>query len=183
MGDFHDDILAPGEMALIHDVIIGRFCWFEHVGRFSRYRSYQTGGIQPRDPDKEDDGPETNEQPVGIVLERVVCLRPIDTVNSTPNRGDRQFRMAINNRDLPSAIGLDRSHGPAMNMAAGVRKANPSWSNADIFIEVAHRLGSFVSYSLVAPSAIRVWTKGSPSYNPGSWPLLFDTEESLVHSF
>jgi hypothetical protein len=43
MGDFHDDILAPGEMALIHDAMIGRFCWFEHVGRFSRYRSYQTG--------------------------------------------------------------------------------------------------------------------------------------------
>jgi hypothetical protein len=91
--------------------------------------------------------------------------------------------MEINNRDLPSAIGLDRSSGPAMNMAAGVRTANPSWSNADIFIEVAHRLGSFVSYSIVAPSAIRVWTKDSPSYNPGSWPLVIDTEESLVHSF
>jgi hypothetical protein len=57
MGDFHDDILAPSEMALIHDAMIGRFCWFEQVGRFSRYRSYETGGIQPQDPDKEDDGP------------------------------------------------------------------------------------------------------------------------------
>ncbi len=183
MGDFHDDILAPSEMALIHDAMVGRFCWFEHVGRFSRYRSYQVGGIRPCDPDKEDDGPETIEQFADNVFDRVVCLRPIDTVNSSPNRGDQQFRMAINNRDLPPAIGLDRSHGSAMNMVASLRAAHPNWSNSDIFMEVAHRLGSFVSYSLIAPSAIRVWTKESPSYNPGSWPLLSNTDESLVHSF
>jgi hypothetical protein len=183
MADFHDDILAPSEMALIHDAMIGRFYWFEHVGRFSRYLSYLTGGLQPRDPDRDDDGHETSQQSGEIVLERVVCLRPIDTVNSTPNRGDRQFRMAISNRDLPPAIGLDRSHGPAINLAASLKTANPGWSNSDVFIEIAHRLGSFVSYRCIAPSAIRVWTKGSPSYNLGSWPLLIDTKESHVQSF
>ena len=183
MGNFHDDILASSEMALIHDAMIGRFCWFEHVGRFSRYRSYQTGGLQPRDPDKDDDGSETYEQPTGIILERVVCLRPIGTFDSTPNRGERQYRMAISNRDLPPAIGLDRSHGPAMNLAAILRADNPNWSNSDIFIEVARRLGSFVSYSLILPSAIRVRAKDSSDNNQGSWPLLTDTEESQVHNF
>jgi hypothetical protein len=87
--------------------------------------------------------------------------------------------MAINSLDLPPAVGLDRSHGPAVNIAADVRAKNPTWSKSDIFIEVAHRLGSFVSYSLVAPSAIRVWTKDRSGYNPGSWPLLINTDESL----
>jgi hypothetical protein len=183
MSDFHDDILDPDEMELIHSAMVGRFCWFEHVGRFSRYQSYRTFGIQPRDPDKDDESSEAGADPAEIVLDRVVCLRPIDTTNSTPNRGDRQFRMAINHRDLPPSIGLDRSHGPAMNMAAGLRATYPEWSNAYVFMEVAHKLGSFVSYSLSVPTAIRVWTKGSSTYNPETWPLLTSTDETQVYDF
>jgi hypothetical protein len=183
MGDFHQDILAPSAMALIHDAVVARFGSFEHVGRFSRYRSYQTEGIQPRDPDKDNDGSETHAEPVGIILARVVCLRPIGTFNSAPNRGERQFRMAISNRDLPPSIGLDWSHGFAMNLASVLQTDNPNWSNSDIFIEVARRLGTLVSYSPLAPSVIRVRTNDCDANNPESWPLLIDTEESQVYSF
>lgn len=183
MSAFHDDILHTNEMAAIHAAMVGRFCWFEHVGRLSRYQSYQAFGLQPRDPNKDEDGSEAGANSSEIVLERVVCLRPIDTTNSTPNRGDQQFRMAINHRDLPAAIGLDRSHGPAMKIAAELRAAHPDWSNACIFVEVAHRLGSFVCYSPIAPSVIRVWTKGSSTYNPESWPFLTDTDEDSVFNF
>jgi hypothetical protein len=149
MSDVAHDMLIPDEMATIHAAMIDRFCWFEHVGRFDRYQSYRTGGIQPRDPYRDDEAPELPEQPVGTISRRVVCLRPIDTFNSIPNRGDRQFRMAIRNNDLPPTIGLDRSHSSTMNKAADLRRAHPNWTNSEIFIEVTHLLGSFVSFDHV----------------------------------
>lgn len=181
MGHFHDDILAPGERTSIHAALVRRYCWFEHVGRIDRYRSYQSSGLELRDPYQPDRAAAA--EPPGDPSRLVVCLRPIDSTNSTPTRGERQFRMAISSDDLPMKIGMDQSHGPAVGMAAELRRTHPGWSNSAVFVEVAHRLGSFASCDPIAPSVIRVWTRDSSQYNPETWPLLVDTDESIVETF
>jgi hypothetical protein len=179
MGDFQDDILVPEEMAAIHAALRRRYGWFEHAGRFDRYRSYQTNGLQPRDPYRDDDGPKV-ETTTNETARRVVCLRPIDSFQSEPKRGDRQFLMAVRSSELPPRIGIDLSHASATDTAADQRRLHPTWSNASIFIDLAHRLGSFVSYDLIKPSVIRVFAEGSSRYEPDTWPLLVDADERIV---
>lgn len=179
MGDFQDDILLPAEMVAIHAALCRRYCWFEHVGRFDRYQSYRADGLQPRDPYREDDGSATPTTAIETTRS-VVCLRPVDSSQSKPNRGDRQFLMAVSNSDLPARIGVDQSHTSAISTAADQRRLHPTWSNASIFIDLAHRLGSFVSYDPISPSVIRVFAGGSSMYDPETWPILAQTDERLV---
>jgi hypothetical protein len=107
-------------------------------------------------------------------------LRPIDSFQSEPKRGDRQFLMAVCSSDLPLRIGIDPSHASTTDTAADQRRLHPTWSNASIFIDLAHRLGRFVSHDLIRPSVIRVFTEGSSRYDPETWPLLVDTDERTV---
>jgi hypothetical protein len=179
MGDFQDDIFVPAEMAAIHAALCRRYSWFEHAGRFDRYRSYQADGLQPRDPYRDDDGSKTETTTIETTR-LVVCLRPIDSFQSEPKRGDRQFLMAVCSSDLPLRIGMDLSHTSTTDTATDQRRLHPTWSNASIFIDLAHRLGTFVSYDLIRPSVIRVFADGSSRYDPETWPLLVDTDERSV---
>jgi hypothetical protein len=181
MSYFQRRILIPTEMAKIHRAMTDRYSWFEHVGRLEKFDSYRTTGIQPRDPDREYLPIQAVEGQVGSP--HVVCLRPIDSFNSTPNRGDRQFRMAFARMDLPTNIGIDRSHGSALALVAELHKEYPDWDDSAIFVEIAHRLGSFVSYASIKPAVLRVWSKGSSSYNPQTWPLLTAAESDRIEFF
>jgi len=179
-----ETMLSSRDIDLIHRAMIGRFFWFEHVGRFDWYRSYQEHGLLPADPNRAEGGPLP--PTVGVTLpdhRHFVCLRPIDTTGSTPTRGDEQFRMAFANTDLPKEIGLDYSHARTTSLVADIQAQNPAWEESDVFIEVAHRLGSFASFKSIDRHALRVWTKGAPPKNPASWPALIHTEPREVEVF
>jgi hypothetical protein len=74
MPSFQKDIITPAEMGMIHAAMIHRYCWFEHVGRFVNYGSYQVHGVYPQDPNRSDGDFDLTEPPIDVISARVVCL-------------------------------------------------------------------------------------------------------------
>jgi hypothetical protein len=183
MSSLQEDIIAPAEMGMIHAAMIHRSCGFEHVGRFDNYGSYQAHGIYPQDPNRSDGVFDLTVPPIDVISARVVCLKPINSTPSTPNRGDQQFRMAFRSCMLPERIGLDISHTRALSKAVELRVPYPAWANSEIFVEIAHDLGSFVSYDPIRLPALRVHTRDCSVNNPQTWPLLAEAEQHLVETF
>jgi hypothetical protein len=76
MSDVAHDMLIPDEMATIHAAMIDRFCWFEHVGRFDRYQSYRTGGINLATPTATTKRPSfPNNRSAPFLAESYACAR------------------------------------------------------------------------------------------------------------
>lgn len=139
---------------------------------------------QPRNPNPDGKGPpEVFAEVLGGLkrkADEIVCLRPIDSLDTRPKRNERQFRLALRGADLPKLISLDWSYGGAIQLANILRQQNPNWRHSDVFVEVAHRWGSFSSYDAIPASALRVQTWASSPNNPATWPPLINAAVANV---
>lgn len=171
-------LLTPEGMKAAHAGLIKRYTWFLHVGKIDRFEAYRQTGLVPHDPDIGGRGPpDLFREMRGPDGARIVCLRPIDSLDSRPTRGEQQFRMAVRNLDLPHTISTDWSYGGiAESLSERLQREHPDWSDADVFIEVAHRLGSFAVYDVIPPAAVRVCTTAGSVYNPATWRLLTEVD-------
>jgi hypothetical protein len=179
MLDFGTRMLTQGGIAVAHQAMLTRYCWFEHIGDFAAFDRYCATGIERRNPGMEPEYFVTHA--LGPEARNVVCLRPIDsTLDTTPRRRARtEFRMAPASVDLPRTIGLDWSFGGVFALADQIRR-DCAWEDAEVFVEVTHRRGSVLSYAPIPIAALRVWTMGSSTYNPATWPRLIGADRNYV---
>lgn len=167
--------LTPEGMATARAALVARFPWFLHVSEKRHLGSIRSRGLEPRNPGC----PAPNE----VGQNTIVCFRPMGTFNTTPNRGELRFLVAVTGNDLTPTIGLDWSYGGCWNLADLLHAQDPNRPPENIFCEVVRRFGSVVTYEQLSPSTLRVWTKGTNCNNPETWPLLSETRECDIEIF
>lgn len=172
----HEALLSPEGMSTARSALLQVHSWFLHASRVDAFEAIKGSGLEPRNPGCA--APELVRQRLGEGADAIVCLRPMGTLDTTPNRGDHQFLMAIAGDCLPSRIGLDWSFDGCWNLACIVKHDLPVKSDDEVFCDVIRRRGSVVSYEPIPSGALRVWAKGTPEDNPAQWPKLEDTNQN-----
>lgn len=166
----HQELLTSEGMARARDAIINRHSWFLHVSDHQRHDSLKQSGILPKNP-----GERLGlyvPPPAGTPSGSIVCLRPIFTFDTTPQRDHDQIILAISNSDLPARVGIDWSYDGCWGLVDVLKEQGPGAHSSAIFAEVVRKTGCVASYDPVPLSAVRAWTVGTPRIDPAKWPLL-----------
>lgn len=174
----HQELLSPTGMERARVAIIDKHSWFLHVSDLHRFGSLKTSGISPKDPDNPDE--DFSKEHVRDPSRCIVCLRPIFTFDTTPQRDHEQIVLAISNSDLPLRIGIDWSYTGCCKLVDDLRNEFREADSSAIFAEVVRRRGSLVSYDPIPPNAVRVWGRGTPLIDPAKWPLISECPFSEV---
>lgn len=187
MADLIETLLTRAGMEAAQRALKDRYRWFLHVGRLDDIESYRTNGIEPRNPDLlgKLPGPDQPGKPAPDLFarllegfvgkpEEIVCLRPIDTLDTTPTRPGAKFAMALRADDLPPNVSLDWSFGGVVALARDQQRVHLHWNPEHIFVDVAHRRGSIAVYDRIPASVLYVLAKGSNGYDPATWSRLKD---------
>jgi hypothetical protein len=184
MSDLLQNLLSPAGMAAAHRALNDRYRWFLHIGWFDRLEGYRAEGLQPRNPDSPGKpAPDPFPRLLADVTDRpeeIICVRPIDALDTKPTRPGAKFAMALRAGDLPSKICLDWSFGGLVQLTLDHARDNPHLDLAQVFVDVAHRRGSVAVYERIPASALYVFTRGSSPHNPATWTPLTTVAGSAI---
>lgn len=167
------EYLSIDGMKSARSVLAEKFPWFLHVSTVDKFCSIRSNGLLPKNPGS---FPPENVS----VPNQIVCLRPIGSHDTTPNRSDPRFLVALNKENLPSFIGLDWSYVGCWELANQIYVDDPKRHPDEIFSDVARRMGSIISYKEIPPTVLRVWVYGTNNNEPESWPLIQCCNENEV---
>jgi hypothetical protein len=173
--------LTPSGMAAAHTALTERFSWFLHVSDTSLFETIKSQGLKPHNP-----GCAPHDLAVkhlGDMADKILCLRPLSTFDTTPERGKPRFILAVAKQHLPILIGLDWSYGGAWNLAGIIKDDAPELPDEQVFCEVVRRWGSVAAYDGVPASSLRVRCKGMTENDPGAWSTLTSVERDELHVF
>lgn len=173
--------LTPSGMAAARAALTERYAWFLHVSDAGLFETIKRDGLKPHNP-----GCAPHDLAVkhlGDKADKILCLRPLSTFDTTPQRGKARFVLAVGKEHLPDLIGLDWSFGGVWNLAAIIQNDTPEMTDQLVFREVVRKRGSVVSYDGIPASALRVRCNGSPENDPATWPALPSAERADLHEF
>lgn len=184
LSDPHRELLSPAGMANARASLISKHSWFLHVTGCHSLSGIREVGLLPRNPGEPSGSPAPVDpeiaKAVGSDTGNIVCLMPIFTFNTRPQRSYAQALLAISGADLPLRIGIDWSYDGCMTLVDILVDENPGMPVPQIFAEVVRRTGCVISYDPVPPAAIRVWTVGLPRGDPGTWPTLASADPAEI---
>ena len=172
------ELLTDAGMASARAAIANARRWFVHVTSYDSVSEITRVGLRPTNPGLASGSPvEVDEDvaaAIGIGADEILCLMPMPSQDTRPKRDIPQVAMAVDGSDLPMRIGVDWSYGGCLTLVDVLVRESPTSPLPSIFVEVALRRGSIVSYDIIPATAVRVRTKGAPANDPSQWPLLSD---------
>ncbi len=173
--------LTPSGMAAAHAALIERYAWFLHVSDADLFATIKSEGLKPNNPGCA--APDLVLKHLKDKAQKVLCLRPQSTFDTTPQRGNSRFVLAVGKQDLPTTIGLDWSYGGAWNLAGIIKSDAPKMSDEQVFCEVVRRWGSVITYDGIRASALRVRCEGMAEDDPAAWRELPTVERKDLYVF
>lgn len=176
-----ESYLTPAGMAAAHAALIARYAWFLHVSDTDLFETIQKEGLKPNNPGCAPHALATKS--LGTKAHRILCLRPLATLDTTPSRSTSRVALAVDRTDLPNLIGLDWSYGGVWELANIIKADAPQMSAEDVFCEVIRRRGSVVCYDGIAPSSLRVRCNGQSANDPATWSELTSVERNDLDIF
>jgi hypothetical protein len=179
--ELHLSLLTPGGMASARRALLIRHSWFLHVSEVSSLEPIKTRGLEPRNPGGA--APDLVIERLGPRANEIICLRPSDTFDTTPQKDGKRFLVAVRGDDLPARIGLDWSFPYCWNLAAILKQDHPAMTDDQVFCETMRRAGSLASYEPIPPSVLHAWSKGTPRAEPWAWPKLADVDFEDIEFF
>ena len=165
------ELLSLEGMAEARALLISKHEWFLHAAPMATFAQIQCEGLCPHNPGAMPDSVTAAALPVARP-DRIVCLRPIRTPDTTPRRGP-EFMLALPASALPQTVTLDWSFGGVWTLPAIIKADAPAMTAAEIFCQIARRRGSVAIYEAIPPEALRVWTHNLGA-DPSAWPRLPD---------
>ncbi|MER9065996.1 hypothetical protein NKH84_05430 [Mesorhizobium sp. M0902] len=169
-------------MPAFRSELIRRFTWMIHSTPASNLTSIRQLGLVPNQ-----DAPPSPEVRQRFGHGKIVCLHPLgskfspkgaaSTITFEHGQELKLVSLAIDTRDLPNDLGLDFSYSwqdATNHLAASTKSAHETAG------DIAHMLGSVVSFNTIAPDKIRVFANGSAPASPLTWPPLLCTPDSEV---
>ena len=173
----HEEIFD--DMVGVRRALLEGYRWLTHDTALQHLESVRRRGLVPH----------FVMTPPQIVFDRlgpngshIICLHPVGSDLRPRSSQEGPFiRLGMQSRALPCRIGLDWSYD--WNLAEVLRRDYPNMSARDIFVSVARRRGSVVSYDRIAPSDLRIYGMGSDSYDPSTWSSLGDVPDAAVATF
>lgn len=184
ISDANKELLTDEGMAEARNAIALKRNWFVHVTAFDKLTEIAQHGLAPRNPGVAIGSPVHVDPDIAAAIGaddgKILCLMPLHSHSTRPQRSVPQVALAVSAADLPKRIGVDWSYADCIDLIDILVRQNPKRPLADIFVEVAIRRGSLVSYDAIVPSALRVWALNTPFDDPSQWPLLSKTVISNV---
>jgi hypothetical protein len=173
--------LTPAGMTAARAALIERYAWFLHASDADRFGDIKKEGLKPHNPGCAPHQLAVNH--LGDTAREILCLRPLTTFDTTPNRGNSRIVFAVGGDSLPHVISLDWSYAGAWNLPAIIKKEEPHLTDEQVFCESIRRWGSVASYAGINPHSLRVRCKGMSEDDPASWPLLPSVQSKDLHVF
>jgi hypothetical protein len=165
------------DMNGMRDALGMAYKWFIHVTPLDRVQSICQRGLLPHADAATNDFVRRHIGGCG----EIVCFHPLGALMVPGGTAASPLvTLAIVRDDLPLRIGVDFSQMGAYGLAEELRKDRSERSAAEIFVEVARRLGSIISFDAVRPSALRAFVGGCPPHNPLTWPLLVNVRDEAL---
>lgn len=171
MDDLNAKLLSQEGMAEARALLISKHEWFLHAAPMAAFAQIQCEGLCPCNPGAMPDSVIAASLPVARP-DRILCLRPIRTLDTTPRRGP-EFMLALRASALPQTVTLDWSFGGVWNLPAIIKADTPAMTAGEIFCQIARRRGSVAIYEAIPPEALWAWTH-SLGADPSIWPPLPD---------
>jgi hypothetical protein len=183
MGSVDEELLTATGILAAHSAITSKYLWFLHIKPVRLFAQIKADGLRPSS-----QGCPVNDIVAtalrGLVpnVEEMIFLRPVgdDVLNTTPNRGEKMFALAIPKSALPRTVTVDWTFGGTFGLADiikadKIKEREPIPTNEEIFCEVVRRRGSVAIYEALPPAALKVWTKEQPFDDPSKWPDVVHT--------
>jgi hypothetical protein len=184
MTDINKALLTTAGMASARAELTKRHEWFLHAKPTSRFGEIKVYGLAPRRQDYLlNDDAKTVLSALGQNAEKIICLRPKDTFDTTPRGNELMFLMALHRDALPPTITLDWTYVGNLSLVPVLNHGHLEWTKEQIFCEVVRRRGSVVIYDHISTNALRVWAKGTDKNDPSTWPTIISVDLSVVEQF
>jgi hypothetical protein len=173
-------LLTVDGMRLARSALIERFPWFVHVKPLKYFEEIRKDGIHPRSLDCASPQWFTDALADRLIdVRKIICLRPMggvhETLDTTPNREETGFRMALPAEWLPEIVTLDWTFSGALELAEIIKSEGETDVRA--FCDTARRRGSVVVYQALPTNVLRVQTKGNSVDQIEEWPALATADE------
>jgi hypothetical protein len=157
----HTDLLR--DMWAVRAQLVLRYEWFIHVTAEKNLQNVLLNGLNPH---SDAAAPAEVVTELGQQAENILCLHPLGAKIHPAGLSEPPLvSFAVRAEDLPAKVGLDWSYMWPMVLG----RMDLYTTIPELIPNVAHSLGSIVSYDKVEPSVIRVFCKGNRPSDPLTW--------------